>query len=163
MSSRSLLEHAERGPHPVGLLEREIRDSEDAVRRLPLDIWYPAEPGLRGRDLEPDPAPLHPFGQPHQALLGARPAAERFPLIAFSHGNSGLRRQSTFLTMPLAVQPLNKFHLSWKQDERDIGWQSFFNVPWFIRDPPVRNKLPGVNAVVSLDYRQQFSVTFEFR
>ena len=102
MSSRSLLEHAERGPHPVGLLEREIRDSEDAARRLPLDIWYPAEPGLRGRDLEPDPAPLHPFGQPHQALLGARPAAERFPLIAFSHGNSGLRRQSTFLTTHLA-------------------------------------------------------------
>ena len=44
----------------------------------------------------------HPFGQVHAAALDATPIGEACPLVVFSHGNSGLRRQSTFLTTHLA-------------------------------------------------------------
>ena len=44
----------------------------------------------------------HPFGQPHNAERDARPAEGPFPVALFSHGNSGLRRQSCFLTTHIA-------------------------------------------------------------
>lgn len=95
--SRSLPDFAERGPYPVGLVSLELTDSEAAGRSLPTDIWYPAA------SADPRaPAADHPFGQPHRAQLELPPARGRLPLVAFSHGNSGLRRQSTFLTTHLA-------------------------------------------------------------
>jgi predicted dienelactone hydrolase len=93
---------AERGVHPVGVTTLEVDDAEVSGRRLAVDLWYPAEASLAGRDLEPSAGAEHPFGQPHAALENAPPAAGAFPLLAFSHGNSGLRRQSTFLTTHLA-------------------------------------------------------------
>ncbi|MGH0035131.1 MAG: alpha/beta hydrolase family protein [Myxococcota bacterium] len=84
-----------RGPHPVGVTTLELPDPEHAGRRLPTDVWYPARsPG----ELEAD----HPFGRPHAAHVDAPPAEGPRPLVAFSHGSSGLRRQSTFLTTHLA-------------------------------------------------------------
>jgi dienelactone hydrolase len=61
-------------------------------------VWYPADARHAGED----EGASHPFGQPHRAALDARPAEGEFPLLVFSHGNSGLRRQSTFLTTWLA-------------------------------------------------------------
>lgn len=88
---------AQRGPHAVGVATCEIQDPTDPMRRLPLDVWYPADEASPGSGLAD-----HPFGQPHDARVDATALAGSFPLVLFSHGNSGLRRQSTFLTTHLA-------------------------------------------------------------
>ncbi|MCG8590453.1 MAG: dienelactone hydrolase family protein [Proteobacteria bacterium] len=88
-------EASERGPHAVGVRTLEIPDPDQPGRVLPTDVWYPTtENGAEEAD--------HPFRQPHRAQSDAPPVAEPLPLVAFSHGNSGLRRQSTFLTTHLA-------------------------------------------------------------
>lgn len=89
-----------RGPHPVGAIQTEIPtplDPLDPERRLPTEIWYPARSAAAGRGAAP-----HPLGMPHRATTGLPPQDQPAPLIAFSHGNSGLRQQSTFLTTHLA-------------------------------------------------------------
>ena len=91
---------AGRGPHPVGVLAFEVESPAGSGRKLPVEVWYPAAEGHAGEDLAASAA--HPFGQPHLAAPGAAPAGGEFPLLAFSHGNSGLRQQSTFLTTHLA-------------------------------------------------------------
>ncbi|MBW2279336.1 MAG: hypothetical protein JRG76_10650 [Deltaproteobacteria bacterium] len=91
---------AERGPHPVGVLAFELESPAGSGRKLPVEVWYPAAGAHAGDDLSA--AAAHPFGQPHLAAPGAAAAPGEFPLLAFSHGNSGLRQQSTFLTTHLA-------------------------------------------------------------
>jgi predicted dienelactone hydrolase len=89
-----------RGPHPVGVLQTGIPsfdDPLDPARCLPCEIWYPAASDAS----EAKPA-AHPLGLPHRAKPGLPPLTEPRPLIGFSHGNSGLRQQSTFLTTHLA-------------------------------------------------------------
>lgn len=87
---------AARGPHPVGVATVELPDPEVPGRTLVTDVWYPAS-APRGVAAE------HPFGRPHDASPDAPPvSSDPLPLVAFSHGNSGLRRQSTFLTTHLA-------------------------------------------------------------
>lgn len=93
---------AERGPHPVGVRTIAVEDAEIPGRVLPVDLWYPAHASARGRDVDPANGTEHPFGAHHAAVADAAPASGDFPLLAFSHGNSGLRRQSTFLTTHLA-------------------------------------------------------------
>lgn len=116
---RSNPDYSMRGPYAVGVIETRIpspppekrkseeRGSEeqaskpsrapDSIRMLPTEIWYPAESGQNvTEDAE------HPFGIPHRATPGLRPLDASCTLIAFSHGNSGLRQQSTFLTTQLA-------------------------------------------------------------
>lgn len=97
-----LLDFAERGPHPVGLSSIEVASHDHSDRTLPTDVWYPTDASLRGQDLDQQNWPEHPLAQPHHAISAAAPLDDRFPLLAFSHGNSGLRRQSTFLTTHLA-------------------------------------------------------------
>jgi dienelactone hydrolase len=95
-----------RGPHGVGVRTRELRDRE-RDRTLPVEVWYPAS-GLRaGSDLcDPtrDRYSLLPAFPPvtQDAVRDAEPAEGTFPLIAFSHGFGGHRRQSTFLCTHLA-------------------------------------------------------------
>ncbi len=89
-----------RGPHPVGVLQTGIPspgDPVDPARCLPCEIWYPAARDAPGAAFAP-----HPLGLPHRAKPDLPPLAEPRPLIAFSHGNAGLRQQSTFLTTHLA-------------------------------------------------------------
>ena len=81
---------------------RTVDLTDPAGRDLVCDLWYPAAESQQGRDLEPDGGAEHPFGRPHAAVPDAAAAPGPFPLVAFSHGNSGLRRQSTFLTTHLA-------------------------------------------------------------
>ena len=94
----SLLDHAERGPHPVGVVSISVasRGDEGPDRELPTEIWYPAA------DPESGTPARHPLNRPHAARENARPASGAHPLVVFSHGNSGLRHQSTFLTTHLA-------------------------------------------------------------
>jgi len=45
---------ARRGPHPVGLQHFEIDDPDEPGRRLPIDVWYPADVAdAGGSGLEP--------------------------------------------------------------------------------------------------------------
>jgi dienelactone hydrolase len=95
----ALSDYAEPGPHPVGVVQLDLPDPRDPGRRLPTDVWYPAAP----EGFEAWPEADHPIGAPHAARRDA-PAARlpSAPLLGFSHGNSGFRRQSTFLTTHLA-------------------------------------------------------------
>lgn len=95
-----------RGPYPVGVRSH---SPTDAARQRPLglEIWYPADEAARGRDL--DPATRDAFdvlpGFPPVWQEAARAAAVRpgrYPLILFSHGYGGHRRQSTYLCTHLA-------------------------------------------------------------
>ena len=95
-----------RGPHPVGVST--LRD-ERAARALHLEVWYTAAAHLAGRDEERahhDRYEVLP-GMPTswQAALRDAPAADTpdpWPLVVFSHGFAGHRRQSSFLCTHLA-------------------------------------------------------------
>lgn len=96
-----------RGPFPVGVRTLQAVDPDRPERSLPLEVWYPASERWAGRDLDPaswDGYELLPgFPAVHQeAVRDAEPRDGRFPLVAFSHGFGGHRRQSTFLCTHLA-------------------------------------------------------------
>ncbi|MBJ19975.1 MAG: hypothetical protein GY910_16720 [bacterium] len=102
--SRPLPDLSKRGPFPVGALQTEIASPLDPIekgRLLPAEIWYPALADATNADDPTYDAP-HPLGLPHRASTGLAPRSSPAPLIAFSHGNSGLRQQSTFLMTHLA-------------------------------------------------------------
>jgi predicted dienelactone hydrolase len=100
--------YTEPGPYPVGVTTLQLPDNGPLV-----EVWYPAVEGTSGterydaRDFTPDVL---------KALLTADVAADfsyaagrdadvadgAFPLVAFSHGFSGFRLQSTGLTSHLA-------------------------------------------------------------
>jgi dienelactone hydrolase len=101
---------AVRGPFPVGVVQTSIDSpylsrpaspsatSDSSNRTLPTEIWYPAEAGQRERE-----DAHHPMGARHRAGVNLAPRQGiACPLIGFSHGNSGLRQQSTFLMTHLA-------------------------------------------------------------
>jgi dienelactone hydrolase len=86
-----------RGPFHVGLRELDLPSSAASNRMLPTSIWYPTSGGTDHAEDAP-----HSYGQPHRATPDL-PALDRScPLILFSHGNSGTRHQSTYLTTHLA-------------------------------------------------------------
>ena len=86
-----------RAPYAVGVVHTVIARTDAPDRSLPTEIWYPALPpageGARAS---------HPLGLPYDAFPDLVPIAGPCPLVVFSHGNSGYRQQSTFLTTRLA-------------------------------------------------------------
>jgi predicted dienelactone hydrolase len=110
------------GPYPVGVrtiaLQDPNRPTEDgAPRPVTVELWYPATDDAR--DAEPEvyaiddvlrPEVLADIGAsievalPTEAVRDATPRADGapYPLVLFSHGSSGVRMQSTFLTVALA-------------------------------------------------------------
>ena len=68
-------------------------------RTLPTDIWYPIESGTTGTAAK---YALGLIPSPYGAIRDATAAKGPFPLVAFSHGNQGVRDQSPFLTEHLA-------------------------------------------------------------
>lgn len=90
-----------RGDSPVGVRTLELRDLSRG-RRLPVEVWYPATGRYRGQDLNParqDRFRLLP-GTPQlsqQAVRDAAAASGRFPLVVYSHGKTGHRRDSSAL------------------------------------------------------------------
>ncbi len=95
-----LHESALRGPHPVGNRSFEMSNPERAATRMSVDVWYPGQlPTTGTRDLA---RASHPLGMRHEAHPDLAAAAGPFPAVLFSHGNSGYRQQSTFLTAHLA-------------------------------------------------------------
>jgi predicted dienelactone hydrolase len=97
-----------RGPHPVGVRTVELDDSA-RDRRVPLEIWYPADPHHAGQDLDDatrdrfQVISLMPEVLQH-AVRDAAPAegGAAFPGVVFSHGFAGHRRQSSFFCTHLA-------------------------------------------------------------
>ena len=95
-----------RGPYPVGVRTQSTTDTT-RDRSLAIEIWYPASDAYRGQDVS-DPGRdryelLPGFPAPSQdAVRGAAPRSGTYPLVLFSHGFGGHRRQSTFLCTHLA-------------------------------------------------------------
>lgn len=95
-----------RGPHPVGVRSVDLNDSSRS-RWLPLELWYPAASSYQGKDTDEasrdhyDLLPGFP-PQTQDAVRDAEAVPGRFPLVVFSHGFGGHRRQSTFLCTHLA-------------------------------------------------------------
>lgn len=98
--ARGSLDLARRGPFAVGVQHTTIVAGDDPQRRLPTEIWYPAR--RAGTASDPPAEAPHPLGLSHRATPALRGIDAACPLIAFSHGNSGYRQQSTFLTTHLA-------------------------------------------------------------
>lgn len=98
-----------RGPHPVGVASTDWRDAARS-RSLPVEIYYPATETYRGQDL--DPARQDAFeltgsmggdGPKRQAAVrNAAAAPGKYPVVIFSHGYSGDRREFSFLCAYLA-------------------------------------------------------------
>jgi dienelactone hydrolase len=98
-----------RGPLPVGVRSVEWQDPL-RDRMLPVEIYYPAEDGYRGQDLDPAiqdgfslPGSMSGDGVKRQmAVRDARDRGEQVPVVIFSHGYSGDRREFSFLCCYLA-------------------------------------------------------------
>ena len=96
-----------RGPLPVGVRTLDWRDEARDGRPLPTEVWYPATEEFRGKDIDAatrdryDLVPGFPPGS-QEAVRDATARAGTFPLVVFSHGFGGHRRQSTFLCTHLA-------------------------------------------------------------
>lgn len=95
-----------RGPHPVGVRTIDAHDPARS-RSLPVEVWYPAAAAHAGQDLAEatmDHYDLLPGFPPSKqaAVRDAAIAGGRFPVVVFSHGFGGHRRQSTFLCTHLA-------------------------------------------------------------
>ncbi|MFT3925190.1 MAG: dienelactone hydrolase family protein [Myxococcales bacterium] len=95
-----------RGPHPVGVITRELSDPDRNGRRIVVEVWYPAGAVHQGADLDAarqDEYPLFGgFKVKQPAVRDAGPSSEALPCALFSHGFAGHRRQSTFFCTHLA-------------------------------------------------------------
>ena len=74
---------------------------------MPVDIWYPAASAHDGEDFDPEKMSSFDFlfgpGKNTQnAVMNAKARSGTFPLVVFSHGYGGERRQSTFFYTHLA-------------------------------------------------------------
>lgn len=96
-----------RGPFPAGVRTILATDEARGARSLPIEAWYPATGAHDGQDVDAamrDRYELLPGFPPvdQEAVREAAPRAGRYPLVAFSHGFGGHRRQTTFLCSHLA-------------------------------------------------------------
>lgn len=99
--------YIEAGPYPVGVTTLELTSGNK------VEVWYPAVDGTTGtesydvRDFVPDTIRALltadiPASYEYAAGRDADIANGAFPVVLFSHGASGIRLQSTFLTSHLA-------------------------------------------------------------
>ncbi len=95
-----------RGALPVGVRSFEFTDAK-RDRTLPVEFWYPAADAHRGQDLDPETQDrFKPMGMAPEttqaAVRDAAARAGRLPLVLFSHGYGGERRQTTHFCTHLA-------------------------------------------------------------
>jgi len=99
--------YTEAGPYPVGVTSLELAAGNK------VEVWYPAIEGTTGtdsydmRDFIPEAITALltadvPAVYEYPAGRDAGAATGTFPVVLFSHGSSGIRFQSTFLTSHLA-------------------------------------------------------------
>ncbi len=96
-----------RGDFPVGVRTLHMKDPARDDRPLVVEVWYPADECYRGLDLDADRRDRYQVlpGFPkssQKSVRDADPRDQEFPLILFSHGFAGHRRQSTYYTTHLA-------------------------------------------------------------
>ncbi len=103
-------QYAQAGPFPVGVTTLQL------AKGPLVEVWYPAESGTTGtvsydvRDFTPEAIRTLLTGDApaEYTIEGARDAAVSaesaagFPVVLFSHGYTGMRVQSSFLTAHLA-------------------------------------------------------------
>src|SRR5262249_19714316 len=97
----------QRGPFPAGVRTANTTDAARQHRPLTIELWYPATDAYAGKDVAEssrDAYDLLPGFPPawQEAVRDAAPRSGSYPLVAFSHGFGGHRRQSTFLCTHLA-------------------------------------------------------------
>jgi predicted dienelactone hydrolase len=91
----------------VGVRSSELVDTARGGRRLPLELWYPADDRHHGQDLAEasrDRFTIAP-GIPEatqRAVRGAEPSRGRFPLVAYFHSATGHCREASELCTHLA-------------------------------------------------------------
>lgn len=85
----------EEGPYAVSATT--LAWTDDRGQALVAEVWYPVDACN-----EPEPYPELPFTGDACRDAPATQVGGPFPLIAFSHGNAGIRYQSIFLTEALA-------------------------------------------------------------
>ena len=92
--------YAVHGPYPVGTMEFVIEDPE---RPLPVTVWYPAGSDTV-EELYAYVLEVPPVQSMGRAILDAAPALDSgpYPLVLFSHGATGTRYASLYLTEHLA-------------------------------------------------------------
>jgi len=95
-----------RGPFPAGVKSYEFEDAS-RERTLPIECWYPATDAYKDKDLDRETQDHFLFmeGFPklkQSAVRDAEMADGAFPLVIFSHGFAGHRRQSTHFCTHLA-------------------------------------------------------------
>jgi dienelactone hydrolase len=95
-----------RGPFPVGVRTTESLDAS-RDRLLPIETWYPAADKHAGEDVDPSRQDTYEIVPglariPQDAVRDGEARPGRYPLVCFSHGYGGHRRQSTFLCTHLA-------------------------------------------------------------
>ncbi len=95
-----------RGPFPVSVKSEDLVDVSRESRRVSLEVWLPAHARYAGFDLAKDTQDSYPIFGGHKvrqdAVRDAEAHADAFPLVVFSHGFAGHRRQSTFFCTHLA-------------------------------------------------------------
>lgn len=91
------------GPFAVGRITFEVVDPSRDDRTLLVDAWYPVDPD-DAVGAPPSVYDLLLADLPSEVALDGPPVAPSgpFPLVAFSHGNNGIRFQSLFLGERLA-------------------------------------------------------------
>jgi len=97
-----VVDAADFGPYEVGRTTISLVDDSRGGRTLPVDIWYPVDPGVSAEASVYSFAPTIEYASEH-ALDGPPMSGDGpFPLVVYSHGNNGLRWVSAFLTERLA-------------------------------------------------------------
>lgn len=96
-----------RGPYPAGVRTALLEDAARDGRPVPIEVWYPATAAHDGADLRAESRDMYVLVPgvpriPQDAVRDATPLPGRRPLVVFSHGLGGHRRQSTFLCTHLA-------------------------------------------------------------
>ncbi|MFN3217726.1 MAG: alpha/beta fold hydrolase [Acidimicrobiales bacterium] len=94
----------ELGAFEVGHTSFVAVDADRGDRSIPVDIWYPVDPGTAGA-AEPTSLPLAPgIGLDSDVAVEDAPVSDRAdqPLVIFSHGYEGINKQSVDLMETLA-------------------------------------------------------------
>ncbi len=92
------------GGFEVGHTSFVAQDADRADRTIPIDVWYPVDPGTAGAAVAAN-LPLAPgIGLESDVALEDPPVSERpgQPLVVFSHGYEGINTQSVDLMETLA-------------------------------------------------------------
>mgnify|MGYP001822686114 FL=1 len=92
------------GGFEVGHTSFEAADADRDGRSLPIEIWYPVDPGTAG-DATTTDLPLAPgIGLESEVAVEDPPVSDRAdqPLVVFSHGYEGINTQSVDLMETLA-------------------------------------------------------------